>query len=82
MLAKLVAGGTPSKHDCVFLKLPFHPNDPKSSIIQSLWRSIITEPEDKQPLYDIPNYINKLIGVKRMIVACSRPHNIGNILSV
>ena len=70
------------KHDCVFLKLPFHPYDPKSSIIQSLWRSIIIKPEEKQPLYDIPNHINEPIGVKRMIVAYSRPHNIGNILSV
>ena len=70
------------KHNCVFLKLPFHRYDPKSSIIQSLWCSIIIEPEEKQPLYNIPNHINEPIGVTRMIVAYSRLHNIGNILSV
>jgi len=70
------------EHDCVFLKLPFHPHDPKSSVIQSLWRSTITEPTEQQPLYDIPNHNNEPIGVNRMIVAYSRSHNIGNILSV
>ena len=70
------------KHDSVFLKLPYHPNDPKSAKIQALWRSTILEPEERQPLYDIHNHNNEPIGVNRMIVAYSRQQNIGNLLSV
>ena len=70
------------KHNCVFLKLPYHPNDPKSTAIQALWRSTILAPEEKQPLYNIRNYMNEPIGVNRMIVAYSRHKNIGNLLSV
>ena len=70
------------RHDRVFLKLPYHPNDPSSATIQALWHSIVLEPEERQPLYDIRNHNNEPIGVNRMIVAYSRNKNIGNLLSL
>jgi len=71
------------KEKGLFLHLQYHPNDPPSSELQQLWRDHISEPDGKTPLAEVPNLGKPPlpIGIRRMIVAYSRPPNLGNILS-
>lgn len=74
------------KEDCVFLILPYHPNDPMSYEIQRLWQSMIAEPFDEQPLSEITSLqTGEPIGVNRLIIGVigyKRHQNIGNVLSL
>jgi hypothetical protein len=61
--------------DTVFLHLPFHPDNPRSGNIQKIWQEHMVEPQNKQ-------HIRSLIGGSpRLIIAYSRPRNLGNLLS-
>ena len=42
-------------HNSVILDLPFHPNDPASSLIQEAWRTHIAKPQWKMPLEHMKN---------------------------
>ena len=67
----------------MFLHLPFHPNDVHSSQLQALWRSLLLEPANRQPLYELTNLnFDAPIGINRMVVAYNRHGNIGSKFSV
>ena len=72
---------TNREHDttAIFLHLPFHPQNPSSSVIQKLWKGSF----NSQPtvLCDCTNRKGRKNGVKRVIVCYHRPHNLGNLLS-
>lgn len=71
------------KDDSVFLILPYHPDDPKSYLIQSLWQSVVAQPYDEQPLSEISSLnTSQPIGVNRLIIGYRRHQNIGNLLSL
>jgi hypothetical protein len=65
-----------------FFHLPYHPKDPKSNLLQTLFREEMIAP--KGAIIDLPrlrNHKGHLIGINRMIVAYHRTPNIGNLLS-
>ena len=64
-----------SNIDALFFHLPFHPSNPPSSHIQSLWRG------DAKKLTNLTNYTGHKIPISKLIVAYSRPPNLGNLLS-
>lgn len=62
--------------------LQFHPNDPSSRHIQQAWRDTVSEPRNQVPLCDIvAPKSRKKTNIRRMILAYSRPMNLGNQLS-
>ena len=65
----------------IFFHLRYHPDDPPSSAIQQAWRDTMSNPPHKTPLADLCNYKRIRCGMSRLIVAYSRPHNLGNLLS-
>ena len=64
-----------------FYHLQYHPNDPTSSTLQHHWKNEFSEPIYEKPFADIRNRKGVKTGITRMIVAYSRPPNLGNILS-
>ena len=60
--------------DRVFLHLPYHPGNPKSHQIQSLWREQLLQPQYKR-------HLSVFTDSKRLTVAYSRPRNLSNLLS-
>jgi len=70
-----------SDNDTLFFHLPFHPSNPPSPLIQSLWRDIIATPPDAEKLSNLTNYSGHRISISKLIVANSRPPNLGNLLS-
>jgi hypothetical protein len=70
-----------SDNDALIFHLPFHPSNPPSQHIQSLWRDIIATPPDAEKLANLINYSGHRIPISKLIVAYSRPPNLGNLLS-
>jgi hypothetical protein len=70
-----------TNNDALFFHLPFHPSNPPSPHIQSLRRSIIATPFDAEKLANLKNYSGHRIPISKLIVAYSRPPNLGNLLS-
>ena len=67
--------------DALFIHLPYHPSNPPSPHIQSLWRDIIAAPPNADNLTNLLNHSGNRIQISKMIVAYSRPPNLGNLLS-
>ena len=65
----------------MFFHVQYHPKNPCSSDIQRLWREHIQEPLHSQNLADIRNWEGTRLGINRLIIAHSRPPNLGNLLS-
>ena len=65
----------------VFFHIPFHPQNPSSSTLQSLWRRTVGAPTNKTPLNKCKNHSGNEIPIDRMVIAYSRAPNIGNLLS-
>ena len=65
----------------VFFHIPFDTRNPKSSVIQKKWRSLVSEPRGKRALNMCTNYSGDPIPVDRLIIAYSRAPNLGNVLS-
>ncbi len=69
-------------HSRVILHLQYHPNDPPSYKIQQAWKTLVAEPPTGTHLKDLRNPTNNIrSGIDRMIIAYSRPKNLGNYLS-
>ena len=62
-----------------FLHLPFHPDDPSSTVVQRLFHQHLLNPPAEPPLPDLCNYRNCSIGTNRLIVAYHRPNNLKNL---
>lgn len=67
--------------DPIYLHLPFHPSDPPSRYLQSIFRSTLLEPPGEPRLPLLENKKRARIGLERMVVAYHRPRNLGNILT-
>ena len=74
------------KHDDsnhqVYFHLQYHPSDPPSRKIQRLWRDFVSEPAGEQPLSEMRNKMGDNVDIRKLIVAYSRPLNLGNRFSV
>jgi hypothetical protein len=62
------------ERDTVFLHVPYHPNNPPSKKLQSIWKDQMIQPQYRQ-------HLKTLTGVNRLVIAYSRPRNLGNLLS-
>ena len=71
----------PAQPNLVFFHLRYHPDGPKSSAIQQAWRETVSHPLSKTPLESLQNHASWPFGPNRLVVAYSRPLNIGNLLS-
>ena len=69
-------------HNQVFFHLQYHPEDPRSSEIQSLWRELVSQPDNETPLPDLENCMGEKVGISRLVVAYSRPLNLRNRFTV
>ena len=65
----------------VFLHLPFHPNDPPSREIQSLWRRLVQRPRGKTALNRLRCRSGVLVPIDQLVIAYSRAPNLGNLFS-
>ena len=74
---------TNNLQDALLLHLPYHPCDPKPTEIQKIFRRWIYTGIGQQPipLPNIKNHLGHQLGFNRLIIAYSRPRNIGNIMS-
>ena len=66
----------------VFFHLQYHPEDPRSSKIQELWRDIVANPPGELPLLELENYEKQKVDIRRLVVAYSRPLNLKNKFTV
>ena len=92
--AKAYLSRTPSEHNAmrikkqraarrqVYFHLEFHPDDPPSHEIQSLWREYVAEPPGQRHISEMKNYVGEGVGIDQLIVAYSRPRNLRNEFSV
>ncbi len=65
----------------IFFHLPYHPQNPLSSVIQSLWRNLIFSPLGKRDLNQMTNWEGHRIPIKRLIVAFHCNPNLANLNS-
>ena len=65
----------------MLLHLRYHPLNPTSESLQRAWYDTISRPPYERTLSVIKNYRKIPTGIERMIIAYSRPNNLGNILS-
>ena len=66
---------------CVFLHMPFHPNNPPSSQIQRIFRDTRYSPKKEPTLTSLRNFSGNQCTIQRLIIAYNRPKNIGNYTS-
>jgi hypothetical protein len=83
--AKSYTGPTERPTDrlnAIIFHVQYHPQDPPSYLIQQAWRQHLAEPLYKLPLKMMQNPCTKIKpGIDRLIIAYSRPMNLGNLLS-
>lgn len=65
----------------LFFHLPFHPSNPSSKHIQTLWHDIVAAPPNEEPLSSLKNKSGFSIPIEKLTIAYSRAPNIGNLLS-
>eukprot|EP00978_Attheya_sp_CCMP212_P003587 scaffold7518_cov32-Attheya_sp.AAC.1 len=65
----------------IFFHKQYHPQDVPSSNIQDSWRAQLETPCYRPRLSQVYNYAGELIPLTHVIVAYSRPPNIGNLLT-
>ena len=65
----------------VYLHMKYHPNNAPSYKFQQAWRKKMGNPKFRRPLTSLRNRMGFPIEIERMVVAYSRPLNLGNILS-
>ena len=65
----------------MFYHVPFHPCDPPSREIQRVFRRCLLEPSGEPRLPELRSASNQPFGAERLVVAYSRPRNLGNHLA-
>ena len=68
-------------HCCIFLHLPYHPNNPSSHTIQHLWHQTVFQPPCTLPVNHLTNSDVEPIPINQTVIAYSWAPNIGNLLS-
>jgi hypothetical protein len=74
-------GETHTPESRIYIHIPFHPADPPSNTVQTIFRREIQYPRGITPLDELKNHKDAKIDITRLIVAYHRPPNIGNLLS-
>mmetsp|Transcript_4359 Transcript_4359/g.9463 ORF Transcript_4359/g.9463 Transcript_4359/m.9463 type:complete len:207 (-) Transcript_4359:274-894(-) len=74
-------GSSTNLRETMFFHLQYHPGDPPSRDLQIIFRDRISAPPYGRPLALVRNKSGFPIRINRMIVAYSRPRNLGNLLS-
>lgn len=65
----------------VFLHLPYHPANPSSKTIQTLWTRRAVNPPGQPALSSLTNEKGYNIPIEQLTIAWHRPPNLGNFLS-
>lgn len=65
----------------IFFHLKYHPNDPRSSVIQRLFRECIMQPAGEKPFQEVQNSAGQAIPVERLTVCYSTHPNLKSQLS-
>ena len=65
----------------LFLHLPYHPSDAPSREIQRIFTDVMSSPPGEPPLAQLRNRQGMPFETSRLIIAYSRPPNLGNLLS-
>ncbi len=63
----------------IFLHLPYHPQNPSSGFIQSLWQNLIFMPPGQEELTKMTNHEGHHDSIKKLIVAYHRNPNLANL---
>jgi hypothetical protein len=78
----------PNNHDTtaatenrIYIHIPYHPADPPSNTVQTIFRQEIQYQHGLPSLDELKNHKNAASGITRLIVAYHRPPNLGNLLS-
>lgn len=66
----------------VYFHIPFHPDNPRSSIIQRHWREQVMQPAGKTSFDKLHNCEDEPIRLNRLVVCYSRAPNLGSQFSV
>jgi hypothetical protein len=66
----------------VYFHIKYHPQDPLSHEIQSLWHQHVANPPGKLPLPSLKNYQGGKVPIDQLVIAYSRNRNLRNLLSV
>jgi len=73
---------TPNQRDAFYYHVRYHPSDPGPHLIQQAWKHHVASPPFGMPMENIKNPMTKQrLGIRRLIVAYSRPMNLGNMLT-
>jgi len=65
----------------LFFHLPFHPSNPSSKHIQTLWHDIVAALPNEEPLKRLRNKSGFPIPIEKLTIEYSRAPNLGNLLS-
>ena len=65
----------------IFLHLPYHPLDPTSHEIQRIFTDVMVSPPGEPHLEKLRNFDKAPFDTSRLIIAYSRPSNLGNFFS-
>ena len=65
----------------IFLHIPYHPQNPSSGSIQSLWRNLVLSPPGKENLNQLTNWEGQHVPIKRLTIAYHRNPNLANFNS-
>ena len=71
-----------SANEQVLLHLEYHPDDPPARDIQRLWQENVASPANELPVELMRNAGKQRVGFNRLVIAYSRPQNLGNQFSV
>ena len=66
----------------IFLHLQYHREDPQSRNIQKLWTDLVSHPAGDTPLSEMKNGEDEKVGFSNLVVAYSRPLNLGNRFTI
>ena len=65
----------------IFFHLEYHPDSPKSPLLQEAWKNTVMQPSSGVHLSYVQNNHGYDVELQQMTVAYSRPRNIDNLLS-
>ena len=65
----------------IFFHLEYHPDSPRSHVLQEAWKMMIMEPTTGGHLNLVTNNHGHEVELEQMTVAYSRPRNLENLLS-
>ncbi len=65
----------------IFLHIPYHPQNPSSGSVQSLWQNLFLLPPGKENLNQLTNWEGQHVPIKRLTIAYHHNPNLANLNS-